>query len=66
MRNLWRARCAAALLTLASFAASAAEITKLGVMSVLGGEIQLVIRSKNTSEVTAAIRKGYLAAGMAS
>jgi hypothetical protein len=30
------------------------------------GEIQLVIRSQNTSEVTAAIRKGYLAAGMTS
>lgn len=48
MRNLWQARCAAALLTLASFAADAAEITKLGVMSVLGGEIQLVIRAPTT------------------
>lgn len=30
------------------------------------GEIQLVVRSQNASDVNAAIRKGYLAAGLAS
>lgn len=48
MRTLLRACCVATLLTLAVTAASAAAITKLGVMSVLGGEIQLVIRAPTT------------------
>lgn len=48
MRSLWRARCAAVLLLLTSFAANAAEITKLGVMSVLGRDVQVVIRAPTT------------------
>ncbi|MGQ3051685.1 MAG: hypothetical protein ACT6S0_07865 [Roseateles sp.] len=43
MQSLYRACGVAALLLLASTASQAAPITKLGVMSVLGREVQLVI-----------------------
>jgi len=42
------ARYAFALLTLWAVAAGAAPITKLGVMSVLGGEVQVVVRAPTT------------------
>ncbi|RZL40396.1 MAG: hypothetical protein EOP35_01005 [Rubrivivax sp.] len=47
MPNLWRVGLAALSVLLAG-AASAAAVTKVGVMSVLGGEIQLVIRAPTT------------------
>lgn len=48
MSTFWRACGLAAVFLLSSVAAQAAEITKLGVMSVLGGEVQLVIRAPTT------------------
>ncbi|KQV47213.1 hypothetical protein ASC95_23795 [Pelomonas sp. Root1217] len=48
MRTFWRAGSLAALFILSAGAACASEITKLGVMSVLGREVQIVIHAPTT------------------
>jgi len=48
MRTLWRACGLAALLTLNTGAALASDITKVGVMSVLGREVQVVVHAPTT------------------
>lgn len=48
MRSFWRAGGLAALFILTTGAACASEITKLGVMSVLGREVEVVIHAPTT------------------
>jgi len=48
MRPFWRACGLAALFMLVAGAASASDVTRLGVMSVLGGEVQVVIHAPTT------------------